>query len=146
MPALQINGNDLVVDLRTKSKARFSFYVEEPFVLLHADWQEWNRRGDHMLNGYVTSDRKIVLRRLTGTDFRITRATLPIVDFLQSENIVSVTLQNAEAGERSLWFSSATGPKKVLLNAGEIPFEKSAGHFRLTLPEFAEKADLQIEF
>lgn len=146
MPAIHSQGNDLEAELLTKSKARFSFYVEEPFVLLHADWQEWNRAGDHALNGYVTSDRKIILRKLASGDFRITRAALPIVEFSQSENTVSLTLQNAETGERSLWFSSAKAPKKALLNSGEIPFEKSSGSFRLTLPEFAEKADLQIMF
>lgn len=146
MPAIQSNGTDLQTELLTKSKARFSFYVEAPFVLLHADWQEWNRTGDHLLNGYVASDRKIILRKLAGGDFRITRAALPVVEFSQNENIVSLTLQNVEAGERSLWFGSARTPKKVLLNAGEIPFEISAGSFRLTLPEFVEKAELQIEF
>jgi hypothetical protein len=146
MPALQSNGTGLEAQLLTKSKARFSFYGEEPFVLLHADWQEWNRTGDNMLNGYVTSDRKIVLKRLTGNDFRITRATLPIVEFSQTGNSISLKLQNAEVGERSFWFSSTAAPKNVMLNNSKITCETSTDFFRLTLPEFAEKADLQIEF
>jgi hypothetical protein len=146
MPAIQSSESGLETELLTKSKARFSFYVAEPFLLLHADRQEWNRKGDNLLNGYVVSDRQIVLRKLAGGEFRLFRATLPIVDFSQDENRVSLTLQKSEAGEGALWFSSAKAPKKVLLNTGEIPFEKSADHFRLKLPEFEEKAELQIIF
>lgn len=57
-----------------KSKARFSLRMREPAILLNADWQEWDRKGDHQLNGYVTSDRTLVLKRTKRKGFGGRRA------------------------------------------------------------------------
>ncbi|MCB0315927.1 MAG: hypothetical protein KDH84_22180, partial [Calditrichaeota bacterium] len=78
MPAIRETAGGLEVELLTKSKAKFAFYAAEPCVLLNADWQEWNRQNNRILNGYVTSDRSVLLKLLTKTDFRITRANLPV--------------------------------------------------------------------
>lgn len=147
MPAIRSVAEGLEVELLTRSKARFSFYVEEPFVLFHADWQEWDRKGDRVLSGYVTSDRAIVLRKLAGGDFRITGATLPLLDFQQTGSAATLTLQsNRDQAERIVEFRSARPPVKILLEGREIPFQKLPGAYRAALPEWEGNAALKISF
>ena len=57
MPSVKKSNLRLDAQILTKSKAKFSFKVKKPFILLNSDFQEWNREGDSILKGYVTTDR-----------------------------------------------------------------------------------------
>jgi len=60
MPSIASREDGIAVELLAKAKARMAFYSEAPAVLVGADYQEWNRRGDHELDAFVMSDRTAV--------------------------------------------------------------------------------------
>ena len=146
MPALGSSGESIEVSLLTRSKARFAFYAGTPSVLLNADWQEWNRLGRRLLRGYVTSDRTIVLREYADADFRILRATLPIVAFSQDSGAVQIEFAESIGDERSLSFRSSKVPERVAWNDAELAFTRSGSDFTVALPEFELAGTLVLRF
>lgn len=146
MPAIRQTESGLEVDLLTKSKAKFRFKAHEPFVLLNADWQQWNRNYDYMLNGYVTTDRTIKLHRLQQPGFWITRCTLPIAGFEESATLLTLRLSNGSDNNRIIEFRSDRAPKNATVRGAAIAVVKLGNVYRLILPEFADSAELQISF
>lgn len=146
MPDIRRNGDELQFSVLTKSKARFHFYVESGYVLLNADWQEWNRKGGNLLRAYVTSNRKPVLRKLKNADFMLTRAVLPVTDVHESGSQISLTLKQVGSGEQALAFSYSKAPKTVTFDGKPIEMVHQAGQYLLSLPEFKETAVLTVTF
>ena len=130
----------------TRSKAKFSFYVEKPFVLLNADWQQWNQQGDRMLSAYVNSNRRLVLKELEDTDFYITRATVPINDLEVQGDGIMVTMFEPESNERLFWFKSRHKPRQVLLDGEKLNVIQHRGVYKVSLPEYYKIAKLQVRF
>ncbi len=146
MPIIRVADGEIEVSVLTRSKARFSFYAEKPSVLLNADWQEWNRLGDMMLHGYVTSDRQVVLREHENDGFRIVRSTLPIVGFSQGAPDVSVELEEAKGDERTLSFRSSQAPKRAVWLNAELPIQQIGEVHKVELPAFNSPGILGLEF
>jgi hypothetical protein len=121
MPEIRSNGNELEVKLLTKSKARFGFHAPAGSIVLNADWFEWNRKGDHSLNGYVTSDRTIILKQLQTKDLEFYSSDVLISKVKESETEVILTLSVNGAGQkRMIQFSSEKEVNSVLLNNQKI--------------------------
>jgi hypothetical protein len=146
MPSIKRVNNRLEVWILTKSKAKFSFKVEQPFILLNSDYQEWNRKGDNILRGYVTSDRQIVLTKQSKRDFFITRATLPITDFDLSDSQISLQLKNMEKNPSEIWFQMERPPKKVTLGNELVKMNKHNQHYKITVPPSTNTQELIIVF
>jgi hypothetical protein len=146
MPSIKRVNNRLEVWILTKSKAKFSFKVEQPFILLNSDYQEWNRKGDNILRGYVTSDRQIVLTKHPRRDFFITRATLPITDFDISDSQISLQLKNKEKNPSEIWFQTERPPKKVTIGNELVKMNKQNQHYKITVPPSMNTQDLIIVF
>jgi hypothetical protein len=146
MPSIKRVHNHLEVRILTKSKAKFSFKVEKPFILLNSDYQEWNRKGDTILKGYVTSDRQIVLTKHPRRDFFITRATLPITDFDISDSQISLQLKNKEKNPSEIWFQTERPPKKVTIGNELVKMNKQNQHYKITVPPSMNTQDLIIVF
>ncbi|MGH7491840.1 MAG: hypothetical protein ACREOO_05550 [bacterium] len=145
MPAIYADGDSLVVHIQTKAKAKFDFFVSRPFVLLHADAQEWNRNGDDLVQGFVASDRRLVLKPSRFNDFVISRASLPITDFKEGASTLTLSLHKS-AGENSLWFRCAKPPQRLTFKNQPLSFQKTGKDYRVTLPNFVEQAELTIAF
>jgi hypothetical protein len=146
MPFARKKGKDLEFRLLAKSKARFSLYTSQPAVLLNADWQEWNRKGDHQLNGHVTSDRTLVLTRAKRAGFGITQAGLPIAGLRETPARISLTLESAGGDANTLRFRSARAPKRSTLGDRPVQVSRYGSDFEISLPQFRGKAELHIEF
>ena len=145
MPAIRETAGGLEVELLTKSKAKFAFYAAEPCVLLNADWQEWNRQNNRILNGYVTSDRSVLLKLLTKTDFRITRANLPVTSLRESENSITLTLAAGSDDSSELSFQCARKPAKVRWNGREIATAFQRQSHTVSLPDGEGKLEIVFE-
>jgi hypothetical protein len=65
----------LVFNVKAKSKARFAVAVAEPAILLVAHWQEWDDSDGH-IKGFVRSDRRVELVKVSTSRFHLTRANL----------------------------------------------------------------------
>jgi hypothetical protein len=146
MPYLKKSNSRLEAQILTKSKAKFSFKVIKPFILLNSDFQEWNRKGDHLLSGYVTTDRQIILAEHSGSDFYITRATLPIVDFDLSDSQITLLLKSGMSGQSEIWFQTVKAPKKVTVGNESMQIEKDYQQYKIKIPSFANTQELIIVF
>jgi hypothetical protein len=144
MPAIEKTRDGLETTILTKSKGKFSFEVGEPFILLNADWQEWNRNGDNRLNGYVTSDRRLLLRKTDKSGFIVSKATVPILGFKESQEGVTLLLGRPIESERSLSFRYPKPPGKVVFNGETLTYSRRGTGYQVALPEFTERAELAI--
>jgi len=145
MPFIKKSGENLELQILTKSKGRFKFYVEEGYTLLYADWFEWNRRGDNTLEGYVTSDRNLKLVRTDTRKVIIRRATLPITGVETTEGTVKLNLKNNESAERTFWLRMPEEPQSIRVNGKVLTFTKTGNTYMVTIPEFENQAELLIE-
>jgi hypothetical protein len=145
MPAIHADGDSLVVHIQTKARAKFDIFVSRPFVLLHADAQAWNRNGDELVQGFVSSDRQLVLKLSRLNEFMISRASLPITNFSEDAAALSLRLRNG-AKENVIWFRCAKPPQRLTFNDQPQSFQKIGNDFRVTLPNFVEQGELRIAF
>ncbi|MEJ2637357.1 MAG: hypothetical protein P8184_18975 [Calditrichia bacterium] len=146
MPVITKSGSDLQFSVLTKSKARFNYFVESSYVLVNADWQEWNRKGDHLLRAYVTSDRQPLLKKIKNDNFMITRATLPVLDAKEAASGITLILKGSSSTDRIVSFQSGSAPKTVTLDGKMIKPVQIAGQYLLRLPEFKKTAELTVSF
>ena len=146
MPSIREQGDSLEVNIVAKTKARFAFYLNEPGVLLDADWQEWNRKGDHRLDGYVTSDRSLVLKRAKRTGFSIASSTVRISDFKEGPSAVTLLLENSGGNGAVLRFRSQRLAKEAWLGEKSLNLARHASESEVTLPAFDGRAELKIAF
>jgi peptidoglycan/xylan/chitin deacetylase (PgdA/CDA1 family) len=146
MPEIEKKGDVLEVEVLTKSKARFSFYAPAGAVVLNADWQEWNRAGDGMVDGYVTSDRQLTLRPIERQGFRITRAEVRLAGIEEKVSTVTLKLHPAPSSQGSISFRCAKKPARVVLANQALEISQAGRDFRVAVPEHATTLDLMIEF
>ena len=146
MPAVDAANGMISVSLLTRSKARFSFYVENAFVLLNADWFEWDRQDDQMLHGYVTSDRQVALKELDENDFRFVRSTLPIEDFERTGDVIRMKMGKNARGDGEVWFRSTVPPTKITWDGRELTASPDGGVLGVRLPEFQSSNTLELVF
>lgn len=145
MPSILRYSNRLETELLTKSKAKFSFHVEKPAILLNADFQEWNQKDDHILKGYVVSNRTLVLAEHSKSNFFITRATLPIIDFNVSDAQITLQLKGKEKASE-IWFQTEKAPKKVMLGDETVEMLEANHQYKLNIPSFSNTNELTIIF
>jgi uncharacterized membrane protein len=146
MPEISKNGDELQFAVLTKSKARFHLYSESGYILLNADWQEWDRKGDNLLRAYVTSDRKPILKKLKNAEFTLRRATLAVTDVKESGSKISLTVKQNESTDQVLAFSYPKAPKTVVFDGNPMNAIYQAGQYLLSLPEFKGTAELTLTF
>jgi hypothetical protein len=146
MPGIINKENDLRVDILTNSRGRFMFLVHEPSVLLHADFQEWNRRGDYQLRGYVNSDRTIILRPSHKHGIGITYATIPIINYVESDNYAVIQCGESIGEESLIRFIAKSTPKKITLNNQIMSFSEIRSEVEILLPDKLEDSILVIYF
>jgi hypothetical protein len=144
MPMIQKTRDGLETTILTKSKGRVSFKVREPSILLNADWQEWNQNGDRILNGYVTTDRRLILKALGNPAFVVSKATVPVVGLRESREGLKFALDRPIESERSLAFSYPQPPQRVEFNGQPLTYLSHGYDYYVTLPEFTEKSELTI--
>jgi hypothetical protein len=146
MPDVKKSNLGLETQFLTKSKAKFSFNVKKPFILLNSDFQEWNRMGDNILKGYVTTDRHVVLAEHSRSDFYITRATLPISDFDISDSQINLLLKESMTDNSEIMFQTEKEPKKVTVGNVSIQIDKVNQQYKVQIPPFTNTQELIIVF
>jgi hypothetical protein len=144
MPSINKKGDNLEVSIQTKSKARVKFSSPSPAVLLNADGQEWNRKGDAILSGYVNSDRNLILRPIEDSKFSLTKSSVPIKDFKQNKSTVTLTITPTAGTVREIYFSSQKPPVKAVFGNQNIPVSSENNEFMISLPEYTVQTDLTI--
>jgi hypothetical protein len=121
MPEIRKNGNDLEVRLLTKSKARFRFHAPPGHIVLNADWFDWNRQGKYRMNGYITSDRTVILKQLQTKGLMFYHSDILISHIKENESEIILFLpQDKEQQNKLVRFSSTTAVQSIQLNNQSI--------------------------
>jgi len=141
MPAVRQQADGLAVELLARSKGRMSFHTDAPVVLVGADFQEWNRKGNRQLDAWVVSDRTVVLRKAVRTGFGILQASARILDFRETGSTVNLTLEGPGT-ESPLRFTAGRAPKRILLNGNPVPAPNS----EIMVPQARGKVQLEVRF
>ena len=141
MPAVRQQADGLAVELLARSKARMSFHTDTPAVLVGADFQEWNRKGDRQLDAWVMSDRTVVLRKAARTGFGIVQASVRVLDFRDTASAVNLTLEGPSA-DSPLRFTAGRAPKRILVNGKPVQAPDS----EIMVPQARGKVHVQVEF
>ncbi len=145
MPDIRKTAAGLEFTILTKCRARFDVYMEESFVLVNADRQEWNRKGDNLLRGTVDSDRKPVLRKIKNRAFSLCLCTVPVTDFRESGSNITMALGRGKEAGQTVVFRSPNPPRKVSLNSGNLDVVRKGDRCWIALPDFGDQAELRIE-
>ena len=134
MPEIRKNGNDIMLTVLTKSKARFGFYAPTGYIVMNADWFEWNRKGDSRLNGYVASDRTITLKQLKTQGVAIHYSDLLISDLKETASEIILTLpQEEEQQDKLIRLSSVNEIQSIQLNNQAKEAKKDGDQYILKL-------------
>ena len=147
-PLLKIDKkkDDLEILVSTKSKAKFNFHSGVGYILLGADWQEWNRKGNFSYRGFVASDRKVTLKKLENSGFMIISSAVPISDIKENGTEYRLTLGIPLQEKREIRFTSEKIPKRINLDSKNIEIKKQDNFFEIDLPEFEKSAELVIQY
>jgi hypothetical protein len=145
MPSIRKRGADLEVEVEARSRARFAFQLPGPAVLLNADWQEWDRKGDHQLWGYVDSTRKLILTPASKTGLAITAASLPVTAVKESASSVLLTL-DGRGEETTLRFRCRRPPSQISWGGRSLEKSAKGQDYEIRLPAFSGSKELSIRF
>jgi len=144
MPTITKKGDNLEATVLTKSKARIKFYNPVPAILLNADGQEWNRKGDGILSGYVHSDRTLTLRKLEGSQFSLSRSTVPVKDLKQNKSAVTLNITPTTENVREVTFYSQKAPIKAVFGNQNLSVVTENEEYKIILPEYSVPTELTI--
>ncbi|HPG38954.1 MAG TPA: hypothetical protein PLP19_08865 [bacterium] len=146
MPLIVKNGADLETTILTRSRAKFEYAIHEPCVLLNADEQEWNRKGDGVLRASVFSDRRVILRKLANRDFMITACNVGVVECKESNANMQLILNNKDGIKSTFCFYDIEKPSAVLFGNEKLDIVTKGDEFQVSLPKFNGKAELVIKY
>ncbi len=145
MPDITKKDDQLMVNVMTKSKARMKFFCKQEAILLNADEQEWNRKGDFIFSGFVISDRRLTLRPLQSSLFSLNKSTVPIVNFKISKNEIRLQLASPVQSIREITFQSSKIPTQAIFQKENLSILTDNERYKITLPEYSE-AELIVTF
>ena len=135
----------LVFNVKAKSKARFAVAVAEPAVVVNADWQEWDDSNGH-IKGFVRSDRRIELVKVSTAGFHLTRANLQILAV--KENPGTLALRLAAPGSEPPRVSLRSGQQlpRATLGGRDLKIGNVGRTYELELPSFTKESELILYF
>lgn len=145
MPEVSFDEKGLHVKVLTQNKAKFSFFAPPGHILLNADWFEWNRKGDSILKGFVTSDRTVVLTKIN-PPFQIKQTNLLIIDAQQTKGSLLLKVQEGAIDQQNeIYFSSEKEIKDLKFNGQKLNLEESQSN-HLLLNSFEGEGVLEINY
>jgi hypothetical protein len=146
MPYVHRTSNGFEFQLLTRSKGRFAIAALGPGVVLHADSQEFDLRGDRELEGYVTSDRKLQYVPLKRSRVVLHSASVPSGALTEGASSLNLKLEKGTAPHRVLVISSARPLKQIDLGGKPIQPKKSGSKYVLELPDYDAPAQLVMRW
>lgn len=146
VPDVDVQDGSIEVTLLTRSKARFNFYSPSPAVVLHADWQEWNHRGDKILKGFIYSDREIKLQLLRKDLFTLYRCDATLTGLEESDKKITLVFEEEEATDREVIFGTKDPPQQILWESKPVNWQTEEGKYSVVLPAFSGIGNMVIKF
>jgi hypothetical protein len=135
----------LAFSVRTKSKARFAIAAAEPAIALNTDWQEWNGiDGD--IKGFVRSDRRIELVKISTAGFHLTRANLPILAVIQKPGTLALRLAAPSPEAPQVSLRSDRQLSRATLGGQDLKIRNIGRTYELELLPFTKEPELILYF
>ena len=145
MPSVRRTANGMEFQLLTKSKGSFAIHSPGSGIVLHADSQAFNLRGDHVLTGVVNSDRTLEYVALQQNNFSSFSTTVPVRAAKEGSDTLTLLLDKPGAEKPQVAFSAARSPKRIRFSGQAIHAVASGSEYLLALPEYKkEPASLEI--
>jgi hypothetical protein len=145
MLEIKKNDDDLLITVLTASKAKFSFYVQGGCLLLNADGFEWNSRGDNKLEGYITSNRTLELKKLTTNQFSFLKSTVEITNISENKNSIVLKTKSSQSNNpNQVNFSTSREIKSILFDSINMKAQVEGEKFLITVEKFEGEKELTI--
>jgi hypothetical protein len=135
----------LLFNVKAKSKARFAVAVAESAIALNADWQEWDGSTGH-IKGFVRSDRRIELVKVSASGFHLTRANRPILTVKEKPGTLALRLAARGLESPQVSLRTSQGLRRATLDGKHLEFRDIDGTYELELPPFTNESDLILYF
>jgi len=137
--------NGLAFNVRAKAKARFSVAVAGPAVALNADWQEWNSNDGH-IKGFVRSDRRIELVKISTPGFHLTRANLPVLSAVEKPGTLALRLAAPGPESPRVSLQSDRPLRRATLGGKDLKITNAGRMYELELQSFTKESELILYF
>ncbi len=131
--------------VKAKSKARFAVAVAEPAVVLNADWQEWDDSHGH-IKGFVRSDRRIELVKVSASGFHLTRANFPILAVKETPGTLALRLGTSGPEPPQLSLRSDQPLRRATLGERDLKIRPIGQTYALELPALTKESVLILYF
>jgi hypothetical protein len=144
MPFAKRTADGIEFQLLTRSKGRFAINSPTPAVVLHADSQQFDVKGDRVLSGFVSSDRVLQYIPLRTSGFSLRSVSVPLNGIEETAKGLRLLWERTKTGKRELAFSSIRPPKQIRWNEQLIQPTVSGSEYLILLPEYEQPASLEI--
>jgi hypothetical protein len=135
----------LAFNIKTKSKARFAVAVTEPAVVLNADWQEWDDSNGH-IKGFLRSNRRIELVKVSTSGFHLTRANLPILTVNEKPGRLVLRLATPGPEPPRVSLGSDQQLRRATLGGEDLKITNIGRTYELEFPPFTKESELILYF
>jgi hypothetical protein len=142
---VQATPAGLAFSVKAKAKARFAVSVAEPAIALNADWQEWDS-NEGRIKGFVRSDRRIELAKVSIPGLYLLRANLPILAMKEAPGTLTMRLAapGPEAPQVSL--RSDRQLRRATLAGQDLKITSISRTYELEIPAFTKASELILYF
>jgi hypothetical protein len=135
----------LAFNVKAKSKARFAAAFAGPAIALNADWQEWDAGTGH-IRGFVRSDRRIELVKISASGFHVTRTNLPILGMKESPGTLALRLAAPGADAPQLSLRCDQQLRRATLGGQDLKVRNSGRTYELEFPPLTKESELILYF
>jgi hypothetical protein len=135
----------LVFNVKARAKARFAVAAVEPAIMLNTDWQEWNRE-DEQIHGFVRSDRRIEVVKVSAPGFHLMQANFPILALKENQGMVALRLAIPDSNAPQIRLRAAQQLRRATLAGRQVEIRNVDGTYELELPTFTKESELILHF
>jgi hypothetical protein len=135
----------LAFNVTTKTKARFAIAAAGPAIALKTDWQEWDGNDDQ-IKGFVRSNRRVELVKVSTAGFHLTRANLPILMAIEKPGTLALRLAAPGPEPPQVSLRSDQRLRRATLGGQDLKMRNIGRTYELEFPPFTEESELILHF
>ncbi|HEX9251289.1 MAG TPA: hypothetical protein VF870_03555 [Ignavibacteriaceae bacterium] len=142
---LEKNEDGLILNVLTKSKAKFSFNAPEGYLLLNADGFNYSGINPNEICGYTNTDRSVRLKKIKSNKFSLLSSTINISDISETENEITLKLKSTAADSYQMNFNTPQGISRIFFDNTEVALQSIGNKYSIVLGPFDGEKDLTIK-
>ena len=142
---VQATPAGLAFSVKAKAKARFAVSVAEPAIAMNADWQEWDS-NEGRIKGFVRSDRRIELAKVSIPGLYLLRANLPILAMKEAPGTLTMRLAALGPEAPRVSLRSDRQLRRATLAGQDLKITSVSRTYELEIPAFTKASELILYF